>query len=187
MPEDKINFKLILDNCRKGDRNSQRILYEHYYGYGMSICQRYAKNELEAAEMFNDAFLKIFTYLEQYRPELHFKSWIRKIFINASIDYYRKHRKDLLLVDLDQAGEIPDDFAVPIKVEPEEDILPVIQQLSPMYRMVFNLYVMEQYKHHEIAELLGITVSTSKSNLLRARKRLMELLIGKDAKQIEHG
>ena len=87
------NLEAILDKCRRGDRNGQRMLYEHFYGYGMNIALRYAHNKEEATEILNDGFLKTFNNLDKYQPIFPFKPWFRKIIINAAIDYHRKHHK----------------------------------------------------------------------------------------------
>ena len=175
-----LNFKLIIENCRKGDRNSQRVLYEHYYGYAMQICLRYTSNKEEAMEVLNDGYLKIFQKIDRYDPDLPFKNWIRRIFTNAAIDHFRKNQKRPRFTDLEEVGEPVDESVGFVEVSSEVDILPILQKLSPRYRIVFNLYVMEEYKHHEIAELLGISVGTSKSNLLRAKHKLVSLLSRED-------
>ncbi len=180
MASNDLNFQLIIDNCRRGDRNSQRVLYEYYFGYGLNICLRYTPNQEEAKEMLNDAFLKIFTKLDQYDSNYPFKSWIRRIFTNAAIDHYRKGRRLIRTVALEELPEIVDTTESDPFVTPQTDVLPVIQRLPPMYRMVFNLYVMEGYKHHEIAEMLGISIGTSKSNLLRAKRKLQRQLMKRE-------
>lgn len=177
--QDNINLTLLIKGCQKGNRNSQRKLYQHFYGYGMNLCLRYAKSRDEALEMLNDGFLKVLTNLHKYDSNYPFKGWLRRILINAAIDYYRAHQKYPSFVDLQAAGEIADE-AIPLpEVVSGQDMLPIVQQLPPAYRMVFNLYVMEGYKHHEIATMLDISVSTSKSNLARAKKKLKQLLLKK--------
>lgn len=186
MPENNLNLKLLLEGCLRNNRNSQRKLYEHFYGYGMNICLRYARNREEALEMLNDGFLKVFGKLNYYDPAYPFKGWLRRILINAAIDYHRLHHKQPPHLELLDAGALADDEAPLPTISPDEDLLPIIQQLPPGYRMVFNLYVMEGYKHHEIAELLGISVGTSKSNLLRAKEKLRILLENKGGKMAKN-
>ena len=124
MASKDLNFKLIIDNCRRGDRNSQRALYEHYYGYGLNICLRYASHREEAKEILNDAFLKIFTKLDQYDAAYPFKNWIRRIFANTAIDHYRKGRKLIRTVDLEVIPEIADAASKdPSAMDLQEDIL----------------------------------------------------------------
>lgn len=176
MSSDFPNLKLIILGCRSRNQLSQFKLYEHFYGYGMSIVLRYCSQEPEAMEVLNDGFLKVFKKIEYYNDDFPFKLWLRRILINTAIDYYRKKIKEpmhlnLVSEDYNFGAEMP----LP-EIAPEADLLPIVQQLPTAYRMVFNLYVMEEYKHHEIAEMLDISVGTSKSNLARAKNKLRELL-----------
>lgn len=174
MPVKDSGLKSILDGCLKKRRNSQRKLYEHFYGYALNICLRYAGNREDAVEILNDSFLKVFSHLDRYDPEQAFKSWLRRIVVNTAIDHHRKNHRYNANTDLETV-EMAEEESYPT-LNPNEDILPLIQQLSPQYRTVFNLYVMEGYDHKEIAETLNITVNTSRSNLMRAKLRLKELL-----------
>ncbi|MCB0574941.1 MAG: sigma-70 family RNA polymerase sigma factor [Saprospiraceae bacterium] len=185
MPRQELDLEKVLLGCRKGDRNSQRSLYEHFYGYAMSICLRYSGSRDEAVEVLNDAFLKVFAGLDKYDPTFPFRTWLRRILINAAIDYYRKHHKTLVFLELKAAEHLADEEAPLPVIDPDEDMLPILRELSPSYRLVFNLYVMEEYKHHEIAELLGISVSTSRSNLVRAIENLRALLMKKSPYHIK--
>ena len=141
----------------------------------MSICSRYSRSEDEAVEILNDGYYKIMTNLDKYTHTLSFKGWLRTIMVNASIDYYRRNEKHHHNVDISYikneavSPEIWNQFS-------EDDILKVVQELPPSYRVVFNLYVIEGYKHDEIAEELGITAGTSRSNLNIARIKLMKAL-----------
>lgn len=176
MQERPLNIKLILKGCQEGNPQAQQKLYKHFYGYALSTCLRFAKNREEAVEVMNDGFLKIFNNLDKYDDDFPFKTWIRRIFINSNIDYHRKYHKNPPSLLLETAETLPDDAVADFELSPEINVLPILQKLSPAYRMVFNLYVMEEYKHHEIAEKLGISVSTSKTNLARAKQKLRELL-----------
>lgn len=185
MAQRTINLKLILKGCLRQNRNSQRILYEHFYGYGLSICLRYSKNREEAVEILNDAFLKVFTKLDQYDPTFPFEGWLRRILINTAIDHHRSNFKYPMHLELQAAKEVTDGEVPLPELNPNEDLLPILQHLSPMYRMVFNLYVLEEYQHHEIAEKLGISVSTSRSNLARAKAKLRTYLDNKPMNRIK--
>lgn len=179
MHEKDFDFLLVLKACLNDDRNSQRMLYEHFYGYAMSICLRYSKNREEAVEILNDAFLKTFTHLHQYEERSPFKPWLRRILINSAIDYHRKNQNLTVALDLAAAADlVAEELPLP-KISKGEDLLPILQKLSPAYRTVFNLYIMEGFSHQEIAELLGIDVRTSRSNLLRAKQKLRALLTQK--------
>ena len=130
-----------------------------------------------AAEILNDSFLKIFDKLELYDFNRPFKAWIRRIFINTAIDSYRKAAPHWL--QLDQIEAEAEELVIGIEIEQsQEQIIKLIQCLSPQYQVVFNLYVMEDFSHKEIAEKLGISEGTSRSNLLRAKKIIREKLSG---------
>lgn len=176
MEEKTINLRLILNGCEQGNRYSQERLYQYYYPYAMSIALRYAKDRLEAREILNEAFLKVFTKLHQYDKDYPFQIWLRRIVINKAIDYYRKKQRRPFFLPLENAFSAVDEGADDFNIDPTVNTLPIIQELPPSYRMVFNLYVMEGYKHHEIAEKLGISVSTSKTNLSRAKQKLKKLI-----------
>lgn len=172
MPK-KDPFELLLKKCIEGNRRSQKKLYELFYGYAMSISLLYVNNREDAAEIMNDSFLKVFTYLHSYHTQMPFKPWLRRIIINTGIDHFRKNERYLhVLYDEDKVS----DEAIPVEFDSDLDILHLLQSLSPQYRMVFTLYVMEGYKHNEIAEMLNISEGTSRSNLLRAKENLKTLI-----------
>ena len=190
MSSDNLNLQLLIEGCRNKNRLSQRKLYEYFYGYGMSVALRFGENREEALEIVNDSFLKVFNRLDQYDPSFPFKAWFRKILINSAIDYFRKFHKNPGHLGLAEIADLQDSGLTLYNISPEDDMLPVIQKLPPAYRMVFNLYVMEEYKHHEIAELLSISVGTSKSNLARAKMKLREMILGErrnPSKQFKNG
>lgn len=191
MDSDNLNLQLLIEGCRNKNRHSQRKLYEHFYGYGMSVALRFSENREEALEIVNDSFLKVFNRLNQYDPAFPFKAWFRKILINSSIDYFRKYHKHPNFLEINEIGELKDADSSDYSISPETDMLPIVQKLPPAYRLVFNLYVMEEYKHHEIAEILDISVGTSKSNLARAKVKLRELILKRrgnnSAKQVKNG
>ena len=166
---------LLIQGCKRNDRESQRLLYQHYYGYAMSICLRYCKTKDEAKEVVNDGFMKIFLKIEQYKLDTSFKAWVRRIMINSSIDHYRRELKHQYNKPLEEAyhshsiGNAVDNLA-------HEELVGLIQKLSPAYRAVFNLYVIDGHTHDEIGEILGISEGTSKSNLMKARENLRKML-----------
>ena len=181
MKKETINLSLIISGCQKGNRLSQNKLYQYFYGYGMSICLRYAKNREEAVEIFNDGFLKVFLKLDQYDKSLPFKPWLRKILIHSAVDYHRKNQHPESFFDWSEM-ESRMTIEQP-QLNEGEDVLPYLQALPPGYRTVFNLYVMEGYKHQEIAERLGISVGTSKSNLARAKEKLKQIVLQRQTKK----
>lgn len=158
----------------KNDRKSQRNLYEHFYGYGLSVCLRYSDSRDEAVELLNEAFMKIFTNLKKFDFSKPFKPWLRRILINVCINNFRK-KKINFTTELEEANSqiTPDDILSGISYD---EILDMIRKLSPGYRAVFNLFVIEGYKHEEIAKMLNISVGTSKSNLSKAKKNMQIIL-----------
>ncbi len=172
---DKTQQKKILERCSKGNRKAQEHLYSIYYGYAMSIAIRYSNSKIEAEEIINDAFFKIFTNHQLSTVIDNFKPWFRKIIINTAIDHYRSQEKNRSLIVLE---DIPETIYQDQALEDldAEDIIELMQRLTPMYRMVFNLYIIEGYNHDEIAQKLNITPSTSRSNLTRAKQKLRELI-----------
>lgn len=179
-----INLKLIIAGCRRENRQSQRILFEHFFGYGMNICLRYTKNKEEAEEVLNNGFLKIFKHIQRYDSNYPFRTWLRQIMVNTAIDHYRANQKAPTFLELNtDILENNEPSYNPPFLE-KEDMLPIIQQLPPAYRMVFNLYVMEEYNHNEIGELLGISPKTSRSNLSRAKEKLRQMIENNQGKII---
>lgn len=177
----------MLHACRSGDRISQDRLYTLYYGFAMGICLRYARSRDEAVEILNDGFYKILTNLEKYTPGLSFKGWIRRIMINAAIDHHRRNARFRHQVDI---SYVKNQYLGPevLASLSEEVIIQAIQELPSSYRMVFNLYAIEGYKHAEIAEMLNISEGTSKSNLSIARVKLKRTLgLESDNKASQNG
>lgn len=165
----------LLRGCRERNRSSQQALYRRFFGYAMSIGLRYAPGREEAVEIVNDGFMKVFTGIGTYDPQRSFKSWLGKIMLNTSIDHYRAQHKHYHHDDLDKAEET----AFPADVIDKlayDDLIALVQLLPPSYRMVFNLYVVDGYKHQEIAIMLSISEGTSKSNLFKAKELLKKMI-----------
>lgn len=169
------HLKLLLDSCKEGNRRSQKELYRQFYSYAMNIALHYSKNQEEAQEILNDAFFKVFKKLHQFDNIVSFKGWLRRILINTAIDYFRKYHKEshqLEVIHL-QPQQIENQALTKLSLD---EVMAAIQQLSPAYRIVINLYLIEGLTHPEIAQRLGISVGTSKSNLAKARKKLQNML-----------
>ena len=165
----------MLDGCRKGSRPHQDQLYKKFYGFALGICMRYARSRHEAIEIVNDGFYKIMTNLDKYTPGLSFKGWLRTVMVNACIDHFRRNEKHYHGVDISYLKYEQQEPGV-LSTLSEEVILTAVQQLPPSYQIVFNLYVIEGYHHDEIAQKLGISIGTSKSNLNIARAKLRRML-----------
>lgn len=171
-------FLSIIQGCCKSKRSAQNTLYRKFYPYGMSICIRYVNNESEAILVLNDGFLKVFRNIKKYDIAQPFKPWFRKIVVNTAINYIKSQKKYKMEIDIEEAKNVSTREDILSQINYKE-LMELIQTLTTGYRTVFNMYVIDGYKHHEISEKLGITVSTSKSNLSRARVKLQELINNK--------
>lgn len=172
----------IVKGCIALKRESQKELYSAFYGYAMAVCLRFASSEEEAMEIVNDGFLKLFKEIGNFTPkyESHYnslKGWLKQILIFTAIDSYRKNHKHALHKALDEAsGDLPYIGLSTVDKLSYDELRGLVQRLSPAYRTVFNLFVIDGFSHEEIAGLLGISVGTSKSNLAKARINLQEML-----------
>jgi len=169
------NLQHILQGCRKKQRNSQHELYKLFYAYGMSIGIRYVKNEDEAIQILNDSFMKVFTRIHKFDDQYDFKPWFRKIVVNTSIDYMKKKKHLQMKSQIEDAKYISDREDILSRIGYKE-LINLVQSLSTAYRTVFNMYVIDGYKHDEIAKTLNISVGTSKSNLSKARAQLRDMI-----------
>ncbi|WP_439481221.1 RNA polymerase sigma factor [Cyclobacterium plantarum] len=169
-------LKKMIDQCRQGRAKAQYALFKQTYSYAIGICARFSSGPEEAKEILNDGFLKVFTQIKRYSPDLSFAGWVRRIMINTAIDHYRKNKKyNESRFDFDQVPDMPDMEQTLAQLH-SDDILQLVQDLPPAYRMVFTLHVVEEFSHKEIAEKLGISTGTSKSNLSKARLKLQQVL-----------
>ncbi|MFK7983123.1 MAG: RNA polymerase sigma factor [Saprospiraceae bacterium] len=167
--------KEFIDACVRNERWAQKRLYEEHYSQMMGVCLRYARNEHDALDILQEGFIKVFRNITKYQPGTTLAAWIRRIMVNTAIDYYRKNIRRRT-EDLDTAYELKSMDADAISQCSEKEILEAVQQLTPAYRVVFNLYVIEGYSHREIAELMEITESTSRSNLVKSRMKLRAII-----------
>lgn len=147
-----------------------------FYAYGMSITLRYTDSREEASEVLNDAFMKVFSNIEKYDSNRPFKPWLRRIIVNTSINNYHQQQKALQQVELESVEYHIGHKQNILSGITYDEIIEMVQELSPAYRTVFNLYVIEGFKHKEIAEMLGIAEGTSKSNLAKAKKNLQSIV-----------
>lgn len=172
----------IINGCRDNDRRSQQALYDRFYGYALSVALPYCSQEVEAREVLNDAFLKVFTSIDRYDETFTFNTWLRTIVVRTAINYYYKQLKDKVFYDTTEGLDysVEDDFLSKMAAE---EVLVLLQKLSPAYRLTLNLFALEGYSHPEIAEMLGISVGASKSNLSKARANLKQLMTNDLIKQ----
>lgn len=175
MEEKEDHIRSILEGCLRGHRASQKLLYQTYYNYGMSISLRYANNRDEAAEVLNDAFMKIFSNLTKFDLAKPFKPWLRKILVNTAINHYHRKQREIRVEEMQNAKNESDTEKILSGISYHE-VIALLQKLPPAYRTVFNLYVIEGYTHEEISGMLHIAVGTSKSNLFKAKEQLKIIL-----------
>jgi RNA polymerase sigma factor (sigma-70 family) len=168
--------KDLIEGCKKHDRHAQRFLYEHFSGKMFGLCCRYIKDKMEAEDVLVTSFTKIFDRIEQFKGEGSFEGWIRRIVVNESLSYLRKNKSMYLETDIEAADREPDYASLENQLE-ADDLLKMISELPTGYRIVFNMYAVDGYSHKEIAEQLGISENTSKSQLSRARVALQKVLM----------
>ena len=175
-------IKIILEGCKENQRDAQKKLYRIYYSYAMAIALRYSSNYDNAVEMTNDGFLKIYRDMKNFVPRYgntaaSFMGWFKKILVNACIDHIRKYNRKETMASADINNlTLADERETAEQILQHKEIIKCIQRLSPVYKAVFNLYVIEGFSHAEIADKLNISEGTSKSNLSKARQNLQQLL-----------
>lgn len=184
--EHKYTIDDLVKRCKAGERKAQEQLYKQFASKMLGVCMRYATDKMEAEDMLQNGFIRVFQKMGDYRGEGSFEGWVRKIMVHSSIEYYRKHHKMLQLVNSDD--EEVDQPVNPVAVANlgANDLMLLIQKLSPGYRIVFNLYAIEGYSHKEIAAIVGITEGASKSQLSRARTILKEQIIKSEGRKYEN-
>ena len=165
----------LIKGCLEGDRRAQEYLYQRFSPKMYGVCLRYAGKAEDAQDILQDGFVKIFKNLHMYRGDGSFEGWIRRIFVNTAIEHYRRQVNLYPVTEnhesLLETKEISAFDSLSVK-----DLMKIVQQLSPGYRTVFNLYVVEGYSHKEIAEMIGISEGTSKSQLARAKGVLQNII-----------
>jgi len=182
---EKMHDTQLLTDAASGDRRAQFQLYQRCYSILMGVCVRYRDSEEEAAAMLNEGFLKIVRNLENYRREIPFEAWIRRIMINTLIDDFRKNRKVSELIEHRDFNDANDHaqlltFNLAELAFEAEELVAMIKTLPPVSQKVFNLFAIDGYSHREIGQLLTISEGTSKWHLSFARQRLRDLLAKKN-------
>ena len=167
-------IKIIIQECIKKDRVAQSQLYGLFAAKMLVVCMRYSKNKEEAEEILQEGFMKVFTFIHQYTFSGSFEGWIRKIMVNCALQRFRNKSALHAVVDIDSVNLEQFSSENVLSQIGVKELLKMIQFLPPAYKLVFNLYVFEGMKHREIAEQLGISEGTSKSNLSDARAILQK-------------
>jgi RNA polymerase sigma factor (sigma-70 family) len=165
----------LISGCINGDRRMQRALYERYAAKMFGVCLRYAGSTEEAEDILQEGFIKVFKKMGSYRGEGSFEGWIRRIFVNTAIEQFRR-KTYLQPITEREESTVETNYLSVLDNLAEKDIVKLVQQLSPGYRTVFNMYVVEGYTHRQIADSLGISEGTSKSQLSRAKIILQDLV-----------
>ena len=163
-------IKNIINGCLKGDRRDQELLYRRYAARLYAVCLQYSGNDEEARDVLQEGFIKIYENLVHYKYEGSFDGWVRRIMVNTALEKYRSKHNLYRVDDIDQ---IPEPNAEPDNEDyaglEARDLMEIIRELPPRYRIVFNLFAIEGYSHKEISDMMSISEGTSKSNLSRAR------------------
>ena len=168
----------VIESCKKGDVRAQYQLYSLYSKAMYNICYRMTNRQEEAEDLLQESFTYAFSKLGSFRYESSFGAWLKRIVVNTCINHLKKRRVDLVYTE-QQNDPIPDDDFVDygeIKFK-VDNVMKAMEQLPEGYRVVFSLYLLEGYDHKEIAEILGVTESTSKSQFLRAKQKIKEMLM----------
>ncbi len=171
----------LIRGCLDGDSKMQELLYQRFSPKMYAVCMRYSGNAEDAQDILQEGFIKVYKNLGKFRGEGSFEGWIRRIFVNTAIEHYRKS-VHLYPVTESQERSMEDKDWSTFDHLALKDLVKIIRDLSPGYRTVFNLYVVEGYTHREIAEMMGISEGTSKSQLARA-KTILQNVILKQQKQ----
>ncbi|MBL7870451.1 MAG: RNA polymerase sigma factor [Cyclobacteriaceae bacterium] len=166
----------LIEGCRRQNRQAQKRLYEQYSSKFYALCCRYVKDKMEAEDVLITAFTKILDKIDQYTGEGNFEGWMRRIMVNEALSYLRRNKNMYLETTIEAANYEPDYNKLENQLE-AADLIKLIDTLPSGYKIVFNMYAIDGYSHKEIAEQLGVTESTSKSQLSRARTALQKSLI----------
>lgn len=167
----------LIDGCKKQDRKSQQLVYEKYARVMFGICLRYSPDRETAQDLLQDGFIKVFMNISSFENKGSFEGWMKRIFINLALEHIRKDKsKKQISDDIENISDldIVDESEADTDLLSEAELLQMVQELPPGYRSVFNMYVIEDYSHKEISEMLGIAEGTSRSQYIRARQLLQE-------------
>jgi RNA polymerase sigma-70 factor (ECF subfamily) len=179
----KDNIEHIIELCKNEDPIGQKMLYDAYSPLLFAICLRYLKSREDAEDTLIESFYKIFTKIGSYKNEGSFEGWMKRITVNEALMSLRKKNILNLSVELSNINEPSTEENIIDKISYEE-LLTIMDSLPPGYRTVFNMYLIEGYKHREIADMLNISINTSKSQLILAKKKMRELIKKKQIKYI---
>ncbi|MFN8417233.1 MAG: RNA polymerase sigma factor [Cytophagaceae bacterium] len=171
-----MNEAELIRGCIQGDRKAQNLLYQKYKGLLFAMCCRYSSDKEEAKDIFQESFIKIFSNIQSFEQKGSFDGWLKRITCNTALTYYRKNKKKP--EKLDESGDVEDvtENTSWLETIPQEALLHAVSSLPEELRLVFNMVAIEGFSHKEASEMLDIKEETSRTRLLRARKRLIEQL-----------
>lgn len=168
----------LIERLVQQDRSAQKQLYERYSPLMFSVCRRYLRSREDAEEALVSGFYKVFSQIESYSGMGSFEGWIRRIMVNEALMKLRKSQPLIFPGDSFAPPDNEDSFNIEADISARE-IMALLEELPPGYRTIFNLFVLEGFKHHEIAETLNISINTSKSQLILAKEKMRKLLLAK--------
>ncbi|HBH48936.1 MAG TPA: hypothetical protein DDX98_09860 [Bacteroidales bacterium] len=167
------NLEKVISDCKKNKRKAQVLLYNQYAPMLLSVCLRYVADKSEAEDVLQESFLKILNNIKEYTGKGHFEGWMKKIVVNTAITHFHREKKHYYHEEIDKVVENDENlFLSPDKQFDTAELQQLLKKMPEGYRVIFNLYAIEGYKHREIAEYLKIDESTSKTQYLRAKKWL---------------
>ena len=178
-----ISDQKLIEGCIEGKRKSFNLLYKKYAAVMLGVCMRYCRDSQEAEDILQEGFIKVFSRIDQFRMEGSFEGWIKRVMINTAVNHYHKNLKHANHSDIDKIEDyyvVNDQMNEDVSSTPQglsrDKLLELIRNLPKGYQMVFNLYAIEGYSHQEIADILDVSVNTSKSQLFKARRYLKNLI-----------
>ncbi|MCS6967151.1 MAG: RNA polymerase sigma factor [Cytophagales bacterium] len=172
----------LITRCARGERKAQQVLYERFCRKMYVVALRYSKTTFEAEDILQESFIKVFAAIGSFKGDSTLEYWIKRIVINTALKHTRKLLDKTPMEDVDEINEEPFSYISADESYDFKELLEVIRKLSPGYQAVFNLYAIEGYKHHEIAEMLGISEGTSKSQYARAKALIQKMLAREEEK-----
>ena len=175
MQQSEKSNKILIEGCLAKNQKSQKALFDTFAPTMYAICLRYSGNTEQAKDLLQDGFIKVFTKLSEFKHEGSFEGWLKRIFINLALEYLRKENRQPDMVNVEDKTDLHSE-TIQFQNIDSRRIIELIQKLPNGYRTAINLYIIEGYSHKEIAEMLGITESTSKSQLFKARQMLQKML-----------
>lgn len=170
----------LIDMCLAGDSRAQKMLFEKFSRKMMTVCLRYVSDYERAQDVLQDGFVKVFRNLDKFKNEGSFEGWIRRTMINTALDDLRREKSNFIDVDISEAEYLSSDDEKSLSKLRVDELMKIIQNMPTGYRTVFNMYAIEGFSHQEIADELGVTESTSKTQYKKARTYLMKIILERE-------